>query len=265
VAGLLGGGIALTGAAAPAFAGINCGTVYPKDHQWFKWTHTNVAGSADVTGVRAGVKLRLDGANCNYVSGGDQNMSVWIAVVGDDSNHIAQLGFIKEYNGIGITQTCSFAEAPAGNSVHYDCTGKADDDGELFYIHLNNTHDKYVLDDCGKSTNTSDYSSCTPEHAQQTVWDHPHGEASEEEHHGACDAHTFGATSDHERIGGWGTSPLLPLQGIATSDQNWTARSWGNQGDNQDCLGSQNGSYNLQLKESNPSRGLEWWDTRNAG
>jgi hypothetical protein len=78
----------------------------------------------------------------------------------------------------------------------------------------------------------------------------------------ACDAHTFGATSGHERIGGWSTDPLLPLQGIATSDQNWTSRSWGNQGDDENCGDP---PYHFQLKESNPSRGLEWWDTRNAG
>jgi hypothetical protein len=41
VASLLACGIALTGTAAPAFA-INCGTVYSIDHQWFKWTHTDV-------------------------------------------------------------------------------------------------------------------------------------------------------------------------------------------------------------------------------
>ncbi len=268
VGGLLvtGAGAAITAVAEPALA-ISCGTVYIGDLQWFKWTHTDVAGDPDVTGVRAGMKLRLDGANCPHTMGGNNQLqTIWIAIVGSTGTNIVQMGFVKDYNSLGITHTCSFWAIPPGNGSEYGCTGRSDDDAELFYIHLNNTHDHYVLDDCGTSTSHADYSSCTPENSGTAVFDQPHSEAALEEHYGSCDAHTFGASSDHERIGGWGTDPLLPLQGIATSDQNWTARSWGNQGDKNGCpIGSSGlGSYNLQLKESNPSRGLEWWDDRNA-
>ncbi len=91
----------------------------------------------------------------------NQNQTVWIAVVGTDptGNSIVQLGVVKDYNAIGITQTCLFWAIYGGVIQHYHCTGISDDDEINFYIHRDANQTHYVLDDCG--VNTSDYSNCT--------------------------------------------------------------------------------------------------------
>ncbi len=197
--------------------------------------------------------------NCPFSMLHNQNQTVWIAVVGTDptGNSIVQLGVVKDYNAIGITQTCLFWAIYGGVIQHYHCTGISDDDEINFYIHRDANQTHYVLDDCG--VNTSDYSNCTTKNNSPTVWDHPVGQSSEEEENGACDAHTFGGSTDHERIGG-PSGPILPLQGVADSDPSWTARSWGKQSDDH-CTDP---PYHYALHQSNPSPGLDFYDTRNA-
>jgi len=140
----------------------------------------------------------------------------------------------------------------------YHCTGINDDDEINFYIHRDASKMHYVLDDCG--VNTGSYSTCTTKDSSQTVWDHPLGQSSVEEANGACGAHTFGASTDHERIGAPSGGTILPLEGIADSDFTWTIRSWGQQSDSS-CADP---PYHYALHQSNPSPGLDFYDTRNT-
>jgi hypothetical protein len=257
IASLCGGFALIASGATPAQA-ITCGTVYHRDFQDFLWAHST-GGTPDVDGVRAGIKFRLDGALCDWSGpGSDQDVSIWIAVVGTGgAGKIVQMGFGKEYNPFGITETCFFYAIEGGVPVNYHCTGMADGNEENFYIHPSPNGTHYYLSDCG--TNTSDYSSCTLKDGTQAVWAEPSGSNSEEEIDGACDVHTFGAQSNQEKIGGVTGDPELPLQGLANGT--WMSRSWGRQNDLQGCGDP---PYHYQLKEANPSRGLNWYDTRNA-
>ena len=260
------GGLVLIGSGATPAQAVTCGTVYTYDHQAFNWVHfaNGGNGAPDVYGVRAGIKFRLDGALCGSDHGGagEAFIAIWIGIIGDPTTgHIVQMGFVKDYNPFFVTETCFFWAIDTGQPTFYHCTGMSDDSSENFSIHTWNNGQQYILADCGLGGSNTDYSNCTVKSSSQNVWAQPTGQNSEEEHYGACDAHTFGAQGDQEKIGGVSGDPVLPLQGLA-SDGQWTARSWGNQGDEQGCGDP---PYHFQLKETNPSRGLNWYDTRNAG
>ncbi len=258
----LGGGFALIASGATPAQAINCGTTFSNDKQYFEWVHQS-GGAKDVDGVRAGIKFRLDGVLCDFSVLHRQGTAIWIGILGTGgASKIVQMGFVKQYNPFGVTETCFFWAIEGGSANNYHCTGMSDDSSENFYIHTWNNGTQYILADCGLGGNNTDYSNCVVKSSSQAVWAEPFGLSSEEELYGACDAHTFGGQSDQEKIGGVTGDPILPLQGRATSDTGWTARSWGRDDDVQGCGDP---PYHYQLKEANPSRGLNWYDTRNSG
>lgn len=256
VVGFSGGPAIFVGTVTSAQASVSCTSPFDDDFQNFDWTH-QTGGVDDVAGVRAGIKFRLDGDLCPYDdSSGSQQIAIWIAVIGNAPGKIVQMGFDKDYNTLGITETCFFWAIQGGRPEKYHCTGMSDDDEENFYIHEWNGSTQYLLEDCG--TNTPDYSSCVAENSGQDTWSFPSAQDSEEETLGACDAHSFGAAGDQEKIGS-DSGPILPLQGLANST--WTVRSWGMQTDFDGCGDP---PYHYQLKQPNPSAGLNWYDNRNG-
>lgn len=284
--GLTGAG-AFFAAAAPAMA-VSC----PDSFYWsaagqgFVWRHLN-GSSADVAGLRSGVKWTGDGALCDFKSSQPAGQSVWIGVQGYNpstgypvSLHLVQAGLIDGWTSGGNVVYCRFWTDQAHSLVAqvYDCNTNSPQhpvnvtagDSVNFDIHTVNNGNNYETDDCG--VNTSGYGSCSTLSTAQAVWDWPEGTAFSEEDYGAnnpdCDQHAYGASSNQEKIGD--PTGLLPLQGSLVATPNtWNARSWGTtyavQPNGDPANPCNDPPMHYYLKESNPTRGLDFYDTRNSG
>jgi hypothetical protein len=243
-------------ASTPAFA-VNCPSPFTYDEQGFHWTHTNASGP-DVMGVRAGVKFRKDANLCDPGMLGNQRQWVQIGVEGTGGpNNIVSMGFVQRYNVFDLNEWCKVWFIGDAVEHRYGCTGINQNDEVNFSIHQDGSHTHYVLDDCG--LNTTGYGNCSTMNQSQADWAEPHGTIFQAEQYGACTQHMFGAQGDQEKVGS-PTGPILPIQGLDSSFQ-WDPRQWGTQSDLQTCQNG--GNYNWYLKDTTPTHGVNWYDSRN--
>jgi hypothetical protein len=204
----------------PAFAVLpDCPSPQAYDFIKSHWTPSD----NNVTGIRAPLKVRLDGLVCKDTTY-PGFAAAWIAIENQDSNGITQIGWIHFYDpSIDSGKWCRFFAIGTGAVQTYGSCAPADD--VFLYVKIQNQFDPerhanfYNVYDCGTG---GGYTDCVSKTWSQADYVHSLAAIDAETNYG-CTVHIMGYSADTQNDGR--NSPDDPIQGQDDPGGGWSIKS----------------------------------------